>query len=458
MASGSISCRECERSSSRCHDCRRSFCEYHISEHHHDLTEQFQDLTGEYSNLRQILALPPSYESLTESTELIRKIDQWEVETIRQVKEIAEQTREKVRHRSNTITIERFGPELQQLHERFEQSQRSNNVTEMELQQLTTQLNDLKIQVENSLLTTADIRTTSIDWSKHLQMLIKQQKVRGNPREIHFDRLTSRKATINLDVRGADWHVLGSPSPTNSTFLHYQHTVKSKLLSLVDVHGQQKPIPWSEDQSIWDSCWSTFLNRFFILADRRLYTYDEENSGSNACELIQVVRPKQDQMEFLRCTCSDETLFITYDERSTSIDEYNLAQWTMIHRYDNVVKSNEIIISLAISETNANLIGMTVLDDRRHWHFQLRDRSMLLISSIALDRSEFNRRLISLPNQTNHWLVVHTGSKLFTLINETGQSKRTIECAENVDLVTFIPVKNCLVLLTQKSKLKFFFL
>lgn len=58
------------------------------------------------------------------------------------MEEIAEQTREKVRRRSDTITTERFGPEFQQLNEQF---QGINNPTEMEIQQLTTQLNDLKI-------------------------------------------------------------------------------------------------------------------------------------------------------------------------------------------------------------------------------------------------------------------------------------------------------------------------
>ncbi|CAF4126329.1 unnamed protein product, partial [Adineta steineri] len=36
------------------------------------------------------------------------------------------------------------------------------------------------------------------------------------------------------------------------------------------------------------------------------------------------------------------------------------------------------------------------------------------------------------------------------------QAKEVIECAENIDLATYIPDKHCLVTLTQKSKLKFF--
>jgi hypothetical protein len=138
-------------------------------------------------------------------------------------------------------------------------------------------------------------------------------------------------------------------------------------------------------------------------------------------------------MEFLRCTCSDENILITYDEPNTSIDEYNMNQWTLVHRYENIVKLNEIIISLAISEINSNLIGLIILDDKEYWHFELRDRSMLLISSITLDKSEFNRRIISLPNENMNWLIVHTGSKILTIINETAQSKRTTECSENID-------------------------
>jgi hypothetical protein len=297
MASASAPCRKCDRSSSRCDGCHRLFCDYHLSEHRQNLTEQIDNLITEYSNLKEILALPPSYESLTESTELINKINQWEIDTIQQIKEIAEQTREKVRRRSNTITSERFEPEFQQLTTQLQQNQRTNHFTELDIERLTTQLNNLKIQVEDSLLTTADIRTTPIDWIKYLEFSVKQQKIQRN---IHFDRLITTKARISLCTRGGDWHVLGTPSPINSTFLHYQHTLfyGTQFLSIVDVNGQQKSIPWFEDQSVWDSCWSSFLNKFIILCDNRLYTYDDQISTSNPIQLIKSVRSKRDKVGF----------------------------------------------------------------------------------------------------------------------------------------------------------------
>ena len=218
----------------------------------------------------------------------------------------------------------------------------------------------------------------------------------------------------------------------------------------------KSPISWFGDQSIWDSCWSSFLHRFLILSDVRLYTYDDQDFTSDSLQLLRNVRPKTDKIEFFRCVCSEERIFITYDERNTSVDEYDMTQWTRIRRYENILKSNEGIVSLAISKINSNLLGFTVIDDNEYWHFELRDRSMRLISSIVLDRGESCGRLLSLPNVNMNWLIIHTGSKFLTVINETGQSKATTECAEKIDLATFIPEKNCLVLLTQKSKLKFF--
>ena len=222
-------CRECDRSSLRCNGCRRLFCDYHLSEHQNDLTEQFRDLTSKYSNLKQTLALPPSYESLTESAELLNTISQWEMEIIRQVKEFAEQTREKVRHRSDTITTERFRSKFERLDQQFQRNQQTNNFSEDEIQQLTTQLNDLKMKVDSSLLSTARIRTTPVDWTKYLELIIKQPNRRGNERDIHLDRLTSEPPRIALDVRDADRHVLGSPSSPDPSFLHYQHIERNKL-------------------------------------------------------------------------------------------------------------------------------------------------------------------------------------------------------------------------------------
>ncbi|CAF1285393.1 unnamed protein product [Adineta steineri] len=428
-----------------------------------DLTQQFDDLMFEYSTLKDTLSRPPSYESLTENTNLIYRIDQWETDTIRQVKETAEQIREKIRRRSDTIATDRFTTEFQQLTEQLQHTRQTHNFTESRIQQLTTQLNDLKLQVDDSLLTTAEIRIVPIDWTKYLYIVNKpqqqqQQQIGRNQRTIYFDRLTTVRPRISLDVKGAEWHILGTASSPNSTFLHYQHSKKNKRLSIVDFQGQQKTIPWHEDQSIWDSCWSSFLNKFIILGDNRLYTYDDndELTTSNSIKLIKEVKPRRNNMEFLRCFCSNETLFITYDERNTSIDEYNMNQWTMSRTYENIIKQNEIIISITISVINPNLIGLIILDDKQQWHFELRDRSMTFILSIQLDKSEFNRRLISLPNSSMNWLIIHTGSKFFTIIDENAQTKEIIECAENIDLATYIPDKHCLVTLTQKSKLKFF--
>ena len=448
MASSSTPCRDCDRS-------RRTLCDYHLAEQQRNRTEQMDHVNTEYAHLRDILALPPSYESLTESNELLHKIDQWEMDTVRQVKEVAAQIKEKVRQRSDTVTSERFQPEFRRLTEALNQSQPINHSNESEVQQLTRQLNDLKLQVEDSLLNTADIRVKPVDWSQYIQVVTKPPKVRRYQPRLNFDNLINTRPRVSLDVKGADWHILGTISTVNPTFLHYQHSRSSKRLSLVHIDGHQTPIPWSKDQSIWDSCWSVYLNKFLILADTRLYTYDE-TLASNPIQWIDNVQPKRDKMEFLRCTCSNETMFVTYDERNSSVDEYNMQQWTLVRHHEDLVRKNEIIISLAFSETNSNLVGMTILDDRQHWHFELRDRALLLISSVPLDKSEFNRRLISLPSSTNNWLIVHTGTKSFTTIDQNGQNKRSVDCAENIDLATYSTERNCLILLTQKSKLKFF--
>ncbi|CAF0851725.1 unnamed protein product [Adineta ricciae] len=458
MASAATTyCRQCDSGSYRCDDCRRTFCDYHFTEHRQQIVEQFDRLQRDYSNLNEILSLPPSYESLAGNTDLINKVDQWEADAIRQVKEIAEQTRDKIRSRADSIPNDRFGTAFHQLTEQFQQTQLANTYSELDIQRLATQLNNLKIQVENSSLTTADLQVLPIDWSKYLQITTKQPNLpRIQQQDFHFDWLLTTKARLSLDVKGSDWHMLGTSSPQHSTFLHYQHTKKHRRLSIINHNGQQKLVPWYDDQAVWDSCWSSYLNKFLILADNRLYTYDDEIETSDSMQLIESVQPKRDEMEFLRCTCSNDTLLIAYDERNTSIDEYKMTPWRRVHEYANIVKPNEIIMSLTFSMTNSNLIGMTLLDDRQQWHFELRDRSMSLISAIQLDKSEFNRRIISLPNLTFNWLIIHTGSKYLTVLNENAQSKRTIECAENVDLTTYVPKRNSLVLLTQKSKLKFF--
>lgn len=457
MLAPSAPCRDCDRSSYQCNGCQRTFCEHHFTDHRQALTDRLNNITSEYSNIREILALPPSYESLAEDTELINKINRWETETIDQVKEIAAGLREKINRRSDTIATEKFVPVVQQLTEELQTIRQSNNFIESDIERLTTKLNNLKLQVEDCRVHSIELRLVAIDWTKYIQMVAKQNASQLHQRsEIHLERLLTTEPRVTLDSRNAEWYVLGNTSSSNSSFLHYQHTKKHKRLSIVNINGHEKQIPWYEDQSIWDSCWSTFLNKFLILADNRLYTYDDSIVTSDSLKLVEEVRTRQDKMEYLRCLCIDATLFITYDERNSSVDEYNMSNWAVVHKHENIVKQNEIIISIASSGTNSNLIGLTVLDDKQNWHFELRDRQLKMVSLIKLDKSEFNRRVISLPNSSSSWLIVHTGLDCFTVLNENAQTKKVVKCAENIDLATYFPDRNCLVVLTQKSKLKFF--
>ena len=91
MTSTQTSCTACKESQATdiCHGCSQHFCADHLPEHRTTLSQQFH---REYNEYRQNISdqkIDPT------KHRLIKEIDQWEIDSIEKIKEVAQQCREK---------------------------------------------------------------------------------------------------------------------------------------------------------------------------------------------------------------------------------------------------------------------------------------------------------------------------------------------------------------------------
>jgi hypothetical protein len=143
-STGKESCATCNKAggSAMCNGCQRSFCIKHFVEHRQELSQQIDDIGQEHDLLRRDL----NYENNTQS--LLRRIDQWEQESIKRIQATAEKARadlqkllDQTKNELN-ISVDKFSEEIRTCRE-------SDDYTEIDIQKWMEQLRELRQMIEN---------------------------------------------------------------------------------------------------------------------------------------------------------------------------------------------------------------------------------------------------------------------------------------------------------------------
>jgi hypothetical protein len=104
-----------------------------------------------------------------------------------------------------------------------------------------------------------------------------------------------------------------------------------------------KEFPWIYD-GITDMCWSSTLNSFITITDEDGIFRLDENLAS--IERIQTIEKK----EWLSCTCSDATLFITTNKDGSDIFEFHLlSSFNLVKQWNppESCEEDEVIYNIA---------------------------------------------------------------------------------------------------------------
>lgn len=156
-----------------CHGCGKGFCFQHFTEHRQNLSQRFEQIGLEHDNLH----LESLQISKATDSELHR-IDEWEIESISRVQHIAEAARVHLRSRQSELDTQ-INETLVKVKQTFQINHESNGYTELEIDNLTKQLEDLRVLLQNTKMLTIEI-DPSTDSVIHLIKINDEKKTAEN--------------------------------------------------------------------------------------------------------------------------------------------------------------------------------------------------------------------------------------------------------------------------------------
>jgi hypothetical protein len=188
-----------------CEGCSKAFCIKHFNDHRRLLDKEMNVIIDEHDVLKNSLN---QQTTKTDSHPLIKKIDNWEKESIVKVQKRAKDLRQELLQ-STTAQTDDLSKKLQQLAEQLKQGRENNDFIEADLQFWKQILNDLKtdpfrssticINRRDNISLIQNIFVNSIDVSNELFERVSNKRVRI---EENGQVVISDASQILTEIRG----------------------------------------------------------------------------------------------------------------------------------------------------------------------------------------------------------------------------------------------------------------
>ena len=127
-----------------CQGCSNRFCFDHLAQHRLDLSQQLEHIQNDHDQLRQDIN-EQKFNPTQHSS--IKQIDQWGKDSIDQIKQTAQQCREKWIDYSNAYLL-RIEKKLKDLAEHIKEMQREKEVNEIDLNDLKQKFEELRKELD----------------------------------------------------------------------------------------------------------------------------------------------------------------------------------------------------------------------------------------------------------------------------------------------------------------------
>lgn len=159
-----------------CGGCHAWFCTKHFIEHRQNLGEQMEKIGQQHDDLHKNLDIN------SVSHPLLSQIDNWEIESIRKIHEVAAKARNDAEKYINETKIQ-LAQSLSKLRDELSASRSSDDFTEIELAQWNVQLEKLRRALESP--SAIDVVVT--DLSQPLIRVIQRKGMKKHSDEIVFN-------------------------------------------------------------------------------------------------------------------------------------------------------------------------------------------------------------------------------------------------------------------------------
>ncbi len=385
-----------------CDCCQKHLCLQHLNEHNATLITQLNPLTDEINALGDRLRAINIRKGMGES---YRKLEQWRMDCHQKIDQLFEQKCEEL-DRLVEEKVKKQQKELVRIQTKIAELIREQETTRQDIDSLTSSIDQLKKQMDN-------IEQTSLTINAR-PLLIDDSFIRiKSTNELDLSTLPPVNKTINC------------PSG-NKVLIHSNDRFllmhQKPNLCLVD---QQiniiKEVLWNHD-TIYDMCWSATVNRFITIGKKSISLLDENTLATDNVQTIE-------RRDWLSCTCSETSLFLSTNEGGSSIIKFSLLpsikllkEW----KYPQTCARDEVIdnikynngtLGLIINHTSEKSLRMELRSiETLHHVWSLR------FDSVCRQHTVFRCCLLT----GDEWLVTDYETKRLLHVTKDGKLKRTI--------------------------------
>ena len=246
---------------------------------------------------------------------------------------------------------------------------------------------------------------------------------------IHLRTLTIDENSISIQ-KDFDLQII---KPTNSIF-QYSNESSSAItsnerfllmhqhpyLSLIDQDCKiTKQIIWTDDW-IRDMCWSTKLGVFILITTKNILFVDEK---------LESCAPLQDHLKqnWFSCTCSEEYLYISTCQWSSSIFQLSLSTPVDLVKEWKSPLTCEVNQGINDIKYNNQTIAILIKDPKEHQRrLDLKSvENFHTLWSYSLNLSTSIRLFTCCPINSNEWLIIDGASQEMFQITKDGKLKNS---------------------------------
>jgi hypothetical protein len=239
-------CSRCDKGGGifTCDGCQQSFCRKHSDEHRQELGIQMDSIGQEHDTLQRDL------DGDSDAHPLLARIDVWERESTKTIKQVAQQARNDLNQLIQQ-TKQEVKTTMNKLTNELQTSRQSEDYTEMDLKKWINQLNELRQELEQSINTCllddqkSSIRLIKVRNSQSQQSLSSASTIQisghssHNNREtvlVHQEKFDQKEKEITLTENGLVATYSGPESKRSAAFLfgftHYsigRHHIRFRI-------------------------------------------------------------------------------------------------------------------------------------------------------------------------------------------------------------------------------------
>ena len=279
-----------------CYCCKQDLCIDHLKEHHDLLNAKLTPFVDEINTLGNEL-LSINIENLINESH--KKLEQWRLDCYKVIDQLFENKLQEIDQHFR-LRVDQLRKELDHIRSKLFDLIHQQQATFSDINQLTLQINNLKEKINHNETISFHIDLYPLKIDNHL-IQIKQHLNLSNLsfpfKKISYENEYSSELASN-------YQYLLIEKDSNLCLINQQLNIINQIL-------------WTNDL-IRNICWSETLSRFILITSYgNIFSLDTETMS---IELIKTISNKL----LWSCTCSQQSLYLSFDERGSAIFEYSL--------------------------------------------------------------------------------------------------------------------------------------